>query len=69
MGDLSHLTLLLGGSRTVVDLLLLSLLLLQNRLGDGDVILGGDAAGTMVRVALNMSRRCNSRCAGHFAGG
>ena len=41
---LSYLALLLEIGSLAVGRLLRSLLLLQNRLGDGDVVLGGDAA-------------------------
>jgi pyruvate/2-oxoacid:ferredoxin oxidoreductase beta subunit len=43
-GRLSYLTLLLQVSGLGVGRLLVGLLLLENRLGHGDVVLGGDAA-------------------------
>jgi hypothetical protein len=42
LGSLKYLTLLLEVGGTLVVDLLVGLLLLQNRLGDGDVVLGGD---------------------------
>ena len=52
----SYLALLLELGSLAVGGLLRSLLLLQNRLGDGDVVLGGDAAAvsncSLVTVAL-----------------
>ena len=50
---LSYLALLLEIGSLAVGRLLRSLLLLQNRLGDGDVVLGGDAAAINIRSFIS----------------
>lgn len=67
-GRLLYLSLLLQVGGTLFGGLSVGLLLLEHRLGDGDVIVGGDAEVQLASIYVTATA-LNLRSAGHFAGG